>query len=1056
MDEFLILLQAKLDEAKSKGNINADISKIQSQIDKLKVQAEIDPKTISNLVKQLEGVLSQKINIPSINIDTTQITKTTQQIRKISDSATSSIIQNEKKRQEAYKATAESVMYHAGVISKLNKAETNGRFYGSNRGTGYFGTGHYFVDSATKHELDNNSSYSKLPYTSIDISKYDNLFKATTDEIAGKLHSFLENLTKFTQGSDRFNTEELFSQFKNVFTDTTMDIKSFGDKMEELKTYMSNSSLDDRSDSVSTQFMKSLGYGGVDTRGTKYADTRYGTVIYDLKEESVLQANITDELQKQGQMLEKINYEKGQVFDSSADAKIQAQIQAQERLAEVKAEFNNSFNTTNLNSSEAELNAAQKRLTEIDDIISDCKNGIDNADESAKRFAKDMAALGLDVSDAEMQEWKQSTAISYQKRIEELSLERAELEKRIPVLEENYNKESQLAGEAYKQAEQIVDQRRLEAQQANTTANEIIQNEEKKQQAVQETIDAQTKLSKQDLDKLNKIQLLLDNGTYDAKYDDLIAKTQQWSHQEEKLTSSVKELKAAYEGLKSDSTDEEKTAASKRWEQAVKSTTNAVKQMKLEYATDSQISSFHQKLQEFYDKNSATHRQWGDDLKKMLTATSNGAKVTNTDLETMKSKLDNINNSARQAGKLGKSWFDTIKSNVQSYLPWVSMAGVIGEATQQGKKAVDFAIKLDDALTDVAYTSNASAKQLESLGNSAIDMAKDLNASAENILEAVKIYSTANSTTEDIIRKSQPAIMLSNISGMNGSESAKTINTSLNQFELEDTEEGLLDITDTLQYVSGQLNYDFTEGIKEITEGIEASGSVAKNAGLSMQEYATMVGVAIEKTGQSGSTIGNAYKTIFSRITKASSTEGTLEDDISAAEKSLRSVGVQVRDSANEFRDLTDIMSDLGEVWDSLSSVEKSNVGFQVAGTRQLNVLNSLFGSWESYSSIIEGIDKRTGETLKNQEVYADSLNGHLGNLESTAQSVWSNLVESKTVKSGIDLLTGLLNIVDKITDASGSLGTVGLGASLFAGFKNVGSPKMFGLNNVLNIPTVC
>ncbi len=69
MDEFLILLQAKLDEAKSKGNINTDISKIQSQIDKLKVQAEIDPKTISNLIKQLENVLNQKINISNIAID---------------------------------------------------------------------------------------------------------------------------------------------------------------------------------------------------------------------------------------------------------------------------------------------------------------------------------------------------------------------------------------------------------------------------------------------------------------------------------------------------------------------------------------------------------------------------------------------------------------------------------------------------------------------------------------------------------------------------------------------------------------------------------------------------------------------------------------------------------------------------------------------------------------------------------------------------------------------------------------------------------------------------
>lgn len=77
--DLLVLLQAKLDEAKSKRNINSDIDKIQSQIDKLKIQAEIDPKTISNLVKQLENVLNQKINISNISIDQSQTSKSAKQ-----------------------------------------------------------------------------------------------------------------------------------------------------------------------------------------------------------------------------------------------------------------------------------------------------------------------------------------------------------------------------------------------------------------------------------------------------------------------------------------------------------------------------------------------------------------------------------------------------------------------------------------------------------------------------------------------------------------------------------------------------------------------------------------------------------------------------------------------------------------------------------------------------------------------------------------------------------------------------------------------------------------
>lgn len=180
-----------------------------------------------------------------------------------------------------------------------------------------------------------------------------------------------------------------------------------------------------------------------------------------------------------------------------------------------------------------------------------------------------------------------------------------------------------------------------------------------------------------------------------------------------------------------------------------------------------------------------------------------------------------------------------VQKNDEKKLPTTALTKLFYEV----KQGINLIKEVDDALTDVAYTSNVSSKQLEDLGNSAIDMAKDLNTSAKNILEAVKIYSTANATAEDILRKSQPAIMLSNVSGMSGSESSKTINTALNQFEIEDTEDSLMDIVDTYEYVASQLNYDFTEAIKELTEGIEASGNVAKNAGLNMQEYATMVGV---------------------------------------------------------------------------------------------------------------------------------------------------------------------------------------------------------------------
>lgn len=466
-------------------NVNASVKEIEK---------------LTNRVKELEDELA-KVKTPTV-ATTPQESNISSDISsqvKVSDSITDQIVANEKKKQEAYKATTETVMYHAGVISKLNKAETNGRFYGSDRGTGYFGTGHYFVDSNTKHELDNNSSYSSLPYTSIDISKYDNLFKATSDEVADALHTFLKNLTKFTQGSDSFDVSELFSQFQKVFGETTMDMQEFDAKLSQLKAYMQSSDMSDRGDSVSTQFMKSLGYGGVDTRGTKYADTRYGTVIYDLKEESVLQANITDELQKQGQMLEKITYEKGQVFDKSEDTRIQGILDQQAKAKEIETEFNKIFDSTNLNTYNSELDSVNQKLTENESIINNCKSAIETADEDAKRFAKEMAEFDLHMSDEEIAETANKNKVEYQERIEELSKEQSLLKDRKQEIESNLDAEYKLANAARERATATVEDRMKDAFQGGDNLDEVVQAESKISESLDEisekTSNAEKKLA---------------------------------------------------------------------------------------------------------------------------------------------------------------------------------------------------------------------------------------------------------------------------------------------------------------------------------------------------------------------------------------------------------------------------------------------------------------------------------------------------------------------------------------------------------------------------------
>lgn len=79
-------------------------------------------------------------------------------------------------------------------------------------------------------------------------------------------------------------------------------------------------------------------------------------------------------------------------------------------------------------------------------------------------------------------------------------------------------------------------------------------------------------------------------------------------------------------------------------------------------------------------------------------------------------------------------------------------------------------------------------------------------------------------------------------------------------------------------------------------------------------------------------------------------------------------------------------------------------------------------------------------------EKTAKSWEGSLNRLSNTWTDTIGNIANSDAIITVINSLNSLLSVVNNVTDNLGPLGTIGLGAGLFAGFKNVGRPKMFGL----------
>lgn len=93
-----------------------------------------------------------------------------------------------------------------------------------------------------------------------------------------------------------------------------------------------------------------------------------------------------------------------------------------------------------------------------------------------------------------------------------------------------------------------------------------------------------------------------------------------------------------------------------------------------------------------------------------------------------------------------------------------------------------------------------------------------------------------------------------------------------------------------------------------------------------------------ESTRESAQNIGSAMKSIISRMGEMKAGLSTDENgefiDASKVETALKSVGVALRDSQGQFRNMDDVLLELGSRWSGLDSATRRYLGTVIAGNR--------------------------------------------------------------------------------------------------------------------------
>lgn len=167
------------------------------------------------------------------------------------------------------------------------------------------------------------------------------------------------------------------------------------------------------------------------------------------------------------------------------------------------------------------------------------------------------------------------------------------------------------------------------------------------------------------------------------------------------------------------------------------------------------------------------------------------------------------------------------------------------------------------------------------------------------------------------------------------------------------------------------------------------------------------------------------------------STDGLADSSSKMREELLGLTGVDIMLDENTFKSTAQIIQEIGENWSKMTDASQAAALELMAGKNRASTVAGLIENYETIAEVIEAAENAEGSALEENEKYLDSIDGKMQQLSNQAQEFWFKLIDSETIKGGVDFLTDFLEIITKIVDATDGLalpGLLGGGLAVFLG----------------------
>lgn len=415
-------------------------------------------------------------------------------------------------------------------------------------------------------------------------------------------------------------------------------------------------------------------------------------------------------------------------------------------------------------------------------------------------------------------------------------------------------------------------------------------------------------------------------------------------------------------------------------------------------------------------------------------------------LEKIHGEIMKIVNAEELAGRAGRNFFDTLKNSGFHQLA-AQMAGMFGfyDVINLGKEAISTIVSLDDALVDLKKTTAMNKTQLEDFYYDANDVAKQMGVTTEEIITQASAWSRLGySSQEAATTMAKLSSKFASISpGMSTDEAQEGLVSIMKAFDIDpdDVETEIMDKVNVLGNKFAEENQDVIEGLKRSAAAMSAMGQ-------SFTDTVALFTGGMEIL-QDSESMGTALRTLSMRVRGYDEETNQLSDDLvnvtgevaDLTKTAQDSQGVSLFTDATQehYRSMVEYLGDIADRWDQISEKNQTELLQKLFGKNRANAGAAIIQNFDQVRAAIEAMDKSAGSSEAEMSAIESSLSYKINALKET----WVGCVQDMVDRGDLGtIVTGLTKVSEAITfllDKLGILGSIGLGAGIFSGIKNVG-----------------